>query len=173
MGTKLRLQVRSARGVSAEGGAGEPRGAGDAGRPGAPGALSGAAYLRQGRPHALPGAARGGRGAEPGDLQRVPRGRAGLPGAWGLGRRWRLGKKSQRRSRRGLRAERGPGLGARRRSRRVPQTPEEPESVGGKGCLISFGLPTPPPPLLRTCPPSPPPPSPSQRPVWALGRRET
>lgn len=50
-------------------------------------------------------------------------------------------------------------------------TLEEPESVGGKGCLISFGLPPlphpTPAPRLRTCPPSrSPPPSPR-------GRRET
>lgn len=118
------------------------------------------------------GCARGARGRA-GDLARVPEGRTRQSAAPSLGWRWSLGKKSQWRSRRGQRGEQGPGLGAHGRPCGAPQTLEEPESVGGKGCLISFSLPTPPPPLLRPCPPSPPPPSPSLRLMWALGRRET
>lgn len=59
---------------------------------------------------------------------------------------------------------REPGLG----TPRALHTLEETESVGGKGCLISFSLHTHththPPPRLRTCPPSrSPPPSPRGR----------
>lgn len=92
--------------------------AGDARSPCAPGALSGAAYLRWGRRHALPGTARGARGAEPGDLEPITQGRTRHSDARGLGWRWRLGKKCQWRSCWGRRgARRGPVLGAPERPR--------------------------------------------------------
>lgn len=74
----------------------------------------------------------------------------GLHGAWGAGSR-------PRRSRAAAPSPAGAG-GAR---------------VSGRKRLSHF-LQSPPPPLprLRTCPPSPPPPSPSPRPLRALGRRE-
>lgn len=176
-GTKQRLQVRSAPGVSAEG---ELRGSsGEAGTHwGCPAPLRPRRALRRRLPspglraRTSGGCARGARGRA-GDLARVTEGRTRQSGAPGLGRRWSLGKKSQCRSRRGRRGAQGPLLGAHGRLCGAPQTLEEPESVGGKGCLISFSLPTPPPPLLRPCPPSPPPPSPSLRLMWALGRHET
>lgn len=57
------------------GAAGKMGPAWDAGRPCAPGALSGAAYLRRGRQNALPGTARGVRGAEPGNPEPITQGR--------------------------------------------------------------------------------------------------
>lgn len=118
-----RLQVRSAQGVFEEGALrgsrGLPR---DAWRPCAPGALSGAAYLRRGRRRALPGAALGACGAEPGYPEPITERRTRQGGARGLGWPWRLGEKSQWRSRRGRGgARRGVPAAALRGGRAEPR----------------------------------------------------
>lgn len=62
-----------------------PRPAEDAWRPCSRGALSGAAYLRRGRRRALPGAALGARGAEPGDPEPITEGGKRQSGAQDFG----------------------------------------------------------------------------------------
>ncbi|XP_053520513.1 uncharacterized protein LOC119038394 [Artibeus jamaicensis] len=103
---------------------GKPERAGDAGR-------AGRRLPSRGRPHALPGAARGGRGPRWGP-------RAGPRGETVTDRCPRLGPEPAPREE--VAVEESPGtarraasrLGAHGRSRRAPQTPEEPAAVRGK-----------------------------------------